>query len=115
MPFKPGREPVSPDFKRLIGTLHHSDIKTRDNALYQVIKSLIDWSSQQVQVTNSQVAGLGEQISSIEAGSGGGNGNGGTTPPPVMSVYDSPLTDGDSDETELIFADGDCIIVQVPV
>lgn len=29
--------------------------------------------------------------------------------------YDSPLTDGDVDEMELITADGDCIIVQVPV
>lgn len=31
------------------------------------------------------------------------------------SYYDSPLTDGDVDEMELITADGDCIIVQVPV
>lgn len=28
--------------------------------------------------------------------------------------YDSPLTDGDLDETELIFASGMCIVVQVP-
>lgn len=30
-------------------------------------------------------------------------------------TYDSPLTDGDVDEMELITADGDCIIVQVPI
>lgn len=29
--------------------------------------------------------------------------------------YDSPLTDGHLTETELIFASGECIIVQVPV
>ena len=29
--------------------------------------------------------------------------------------YDSPLTDGNIDETELIFASGNCIIVQVPL
>src|SRR5215203_1379456 len=31
------------------------------------------------------------------------------------TTYDSPLTDGNLDETELIYALGDCIIVQVPV
>ena len=30
------------------------------------------------------------------------------------AYYDSPLTDGDPDETDLIFADGDPIICQVP-
>ena len=29
--------------------------------------------------------------------------------------YDCPLTDGDPIEAELIFADGECVIVQVPV
>jgi hypothetical protein len=29
--------------------------------------------------------------------------------------YDAPLTDGNVDETDLIFALGECIIVQVPV
>lgn len=33
----------------------------------------------------------------------------------AAAYYDSPLTDGDLDETELIFASGDCVIVQVPV
>jgi len=31
------------------------------------------------------------------------------------SGYDCPLTDGNVDETQLIFALGECIIVQVPV
>lgn len=31
------------------------------------------------------------------------------------SYYDAPLTDGNVDETDLIFALGECIIVQVPV
>jgi len=30
------------------------------------------------------------------------------------AYYDAPLTDGDVDETDLIFADGECVIVQVP-
>lgn len=33
----------------------------------------------------------------------------------ASAYYDSPLTDGDIDETELIFALGDCVIVQVPI
>lgn len=36
------------------------------------------------------------------------NGTGGT------AYYDSPLSDGDPSAAELIFADGECIIVQVP-
>jgi hypothetical protein len=32
----------------------------------------------------------------------------------ISSVYDSPLTDGNVDETNFIFANGDCIIVQIP-
>jgi len=31
------------------------------------------------------------------------------------AYYDAPLTDGNVDETDLIFALGECIIVQVPV
>jgi len=30
------------------------------------------------------------------------------------SYYDAPLTDGNPDETDLIFANGECVIVQVP-
>jgi hypothetical protein len=33
----------------------------------------------------------------------------------VSTHYDAPLTDGHPDETELIFALGECIIVQVPI
>lgn len=31
------------------------------------------------------------------------------------SYYDAPLTDGDVDEAHLIFANGECVIVQVPI
>ncbi len=33
----------------------------------------------------------------------------------AAAFYDCPLTDGNVDETDLIFAAGECIIVQVPV
>lgn len=44
-------------------------------------------------------------IRTINSTGGGGTGN----------YYDSPLTDGNIDETHLIFANGECIIVQVPI
>ncbi len=34
---------------------------------------------------------------------------------PGSNVYDAPLSDGDLIAAELIFADGECIIVQVPI
>ena len=42
-------------------------------------------------------------ISSTNGGSGSSN------------YYDCPLTDGDPDEADLIFANGECVIVQVPL
>jgi hypothetical protein len=35
-------------------------------------------------------------------------------PPSAGNFYDSPLSDGSLTEAELIFANGECIIVQVP-
>jgi hypothetical protein len=32
----------------------------------------------------------------------------------VTGFYDSPLTDGNVNETDIIFANGECVIVQVP-
>jgi len=39
----------------------------------------------------------------------------GTVTTSSSNHYDSPLTDGNVDETDLIFASGECVIVQVPV
>lgn len=114
MPFKPGREPVTPDFKRLNSTLNNSGVKVKDYPLYQIIKALLENSQQSVQHFTSQINGINQSIAEISAGGGSG---GGTTPIPPVIIENGvwyPLTDGDVDETDLIFADGECIMVFVP-
>lgn len=66
MPFKPGREPVPPDFKKLTATLNASDIKTKDNFLYTVVKALLD-KGQQV---NDVVSNLQKDVDSVSSSSG---------------------------------------------
>ena len=97
MPFKPGREPASPDYKRLLGTLHHSDVKTKDNALYQVVKSLIDWGNQSTRNTEAVIAtaktgGSGEPG---EGTGGGGTGSG------SLPKHATKHQEGGSDEVDV--------------
>ena len=101
MPFKPPRK--QPQFADLKGVLSQSG-KT-DNALSQTVAILIDRLTQFQGITVEDMGGVQKQLNAI-----GGALKGGLD----VKHYDTPLTDGDVDETNLIFANGECIIVQVP-
>lgn len=141
MPFKPG--PEQPDFSTLFTSLSNSRLQSTNNALYQTIFFLIQNTNisrdqlidaidvidqglsdigaasfltiedETATFPNSRqlIAGpgivfddsnAGERV--ISTGAGG-----------IGNHYDSPLSDGDLVEANLIFASGECIIVQVPV
>ena len=138
MPFKPPSP--QPDLSSLITSLDNSKTQVTNYSLYQTIFYLIknvdrsrnlvleDINSLQVDLgsilaatfltvndesgafANSRqlLAGTGitfdDTIPNRRTISSSGGGN----------YYDSPLTDGNVDETDLIFANGECIIVQVP-
>jgi hypothetical protein len=74
-----------------------------------VNSDFLTWSDESSSLPNSRnlVAGTGVSFDDTVA-------NIRTINVPGMAYYDSPLTDGDVLETDLIFAAGDCIIVQVP-
>jgi len=79
--------------------------------------TIITEADESVTFPNSRrlIAGLGitldvtipNQMTVSSTGGGGGGGLG--------NHYDSPLSDGNIDEMHLISANGECIIVQVPV
>jgi hypothetical protein len=104
MAFRPPKK--QPQFADLKGIL--AQYKDPDNALYQTVQGIIERLSQFQTVTLEAVADINQSVSNSQTtinitDSGFGN------------HYDTPLTDGDPDETDLIFASGECIIVQVPV
>jgi hypothetical protein len=92
MPFRP--IPVVPNLDRLKSTLLTSGLQQTNNPLFQLISQLIDYLRKLQQVTDAAIASSG----------GGGAVNGGFSP--------EPLTDGDIVNPELIFADGDVIVVE---
>jgi hypothetical protein len=138
VPFKPG--PQQPDFSSLFTSLSNSRTQITNNALYQTIFFLI----QNTNISRDQLvdaidvidqglsdigaasfltvddetnlfpnsrqllAGLGIEFDDSVAGER-------TISAAVGNYYDAPLTDGNEDETDLIFASGECIIVQVPI
>jgi hypothetical protein len=104
MPFRPPRK--QPQFADLKGVLSQS--KQTDNALYQTVQILIERLMQFQSITVDRLAGIDKELEQLF---GEIQGTGGDEP----TVYDCPLSDGDLIEAELIFADGECIIVQVPV
>lgn len=96
-----------PQFADLKGILSQS--KQTDNALYQTVQILIERLTQLQGNLNSDIAGINEEIEEL-----------GAAEPPInpeleFDHYDCPLTDGLVPVTELIFAAGECIIVQVPI
>jgi hypothetical protein len=140
MPFKP--EPVQPDFSSLFTSLSNSKVQVDNYSLYQTIFFLITNVARARDLLVQDLEDINEDLSDIFAStfltvenetddfpnsrqllagtnitfddsiagertisaSGGG----------TSDHYDAPLTDGDVDETDLIFASGECIIVQVP-
>jgi len=65
MPFKPGREPEPPDLDKLKSSLAETGLQTKNNALWQVIKGLIDGVQQGDQAFETKINNLIEQINSI--------------------------------------------------
>jgi len=65
MPFKPGREFVQPDFKRLNSTLNTSPIKTKDSPLWQVINTILEFSDQAGKFVDAQITKIFGDIESI--------------------------------------------------
>lgn len=77
MAFKPSdHNPVTPDYKRLVGILNRSGIKSGDTPLFQVVKALIDWGQQSGEAFSSQISRLEQTVQASTGGSGGGTGSG---------------------------------------
>jgi len=138
MGFKPKR--VQPDFSSLITSLDNSKTQNSNYSLYQTIFFLITNTSRARDLLVDDVATINEQISKIFASSfltindetndfansrqllaGAGilfddtvAGKRTVSSSAGVGYYDSPLTDGNEDETNLIFANGDPIICQLP-
>lgn len=112
MPFKPGREPVPPDYKRLMGILNNSQVRTKDNPLYEVVRRLLQWGEQQNKSIEAQISNsISTAISELPSSGGGGSdtgGNGGVT---VSGDQWSVLTNGDEINPDLIYAGGDVIML----
>lgn len=139
MPFKP--KSVQPDFSSLFTSLTNSKIQVSNYSLYQTIFFLISNIAKSRDLIVDSIDIIDEQVSGILAASfltvndetvdfpnsrrllagvgitfddtiagrrtisaTGGAGN----------YYDSPLTDGDEAETDLIFANADPVICQIP-
>lgn len=107
MAFKKPRN--QPQFADLMGIL--AQTRETENPLYQVVQQLIERLGQMKDVTQERIEEVrnvvSEAITNITI----------IPPPPGPTVaiyYDTPLTDGSLDETDLIFAMGECITVQVP-
>lgn len=111
MPFQP--ESTLPDLSRLKSQLLTSGVQQSNNPLWQVINQLVDALQRVNNGLNSGTIGGGGS-GNIEAGFGieviesGGD--------IIISTSGmwAPLTDGDPINTELIFADAQCIMVFVP-
>lgn len=138
MAFKP--PPVSPDFSSLVTLLDNSKTQVQNYSLYQTIFFLIKNTSKARDLLVDSIDTINEQISQIFATSfltefdetdAFANsrqllaGTGILFDDTVAGIrtvssstgnnyYDSPLSDGDEDEADLIFADGSPIICQLP-
>lgn len=140
MPFKPPKK--QPQFADLKGILAQS--KETENPTYQVIQELIERLTQFRAVTIEQIENVAipdnilQNVATKFATYHTKENEVGVLPnswrllagegivfddsvihertisAPAL-FYDAPLTDGHPDETDLIFAAGECIIVQVPV
>jgi hypothetical protein len=132
-----------PDFSHLFGILANTKLQQTNNALYETIFLLIKevvQSRDSLVVNNNNnsqslaqllgvtyltvndetallinsrklLAGTNITFNDAVPGQRTINVAGG----PFGNHYDSPLSDGDTSAAELIYANGECIIVQVPV
>jgi hypothetical protein len=104
MPFRPVRK--QPQFADLKGILSQS--KQTDNALYQTVQVLVERLMQFQGITVDRLDQLQITLDELEGAIEGLEGG------VIGNYYDAPLTDGNVDEADFIFANGECIIVQVP-
>jgi len=130
--------PALPPLDRLKSVLRQSGIQQTNQPLFQVIDQLINWARDAQVELNAQVQA---SAASVEDGTFLTTGNDIVTLPnskqllagigitfddsvfgqrtinasgSLDSGFWTPLTDGDEDETDLIFASGECIMVFVP-
>lgn len=141
MPFKPG--PVRPQFADLKAVLSQGDAEVARSPAYQAVRILIDRLTQDQKIDKDELKDIDDTLAQILAATfltaddesvifhnsrqllagtnvtfddtidnqrtinvGGGS---------LGTHYDAPLSDGDTSAADLIFANGECIIVQVPV
>ena len=120
------------DLSRLQSQLLTSGIQQTNNALYQVITQLLGATRQLQDNINSVGGGTSSggshavqhltYITQLLLGDSGGDSEGTMGPPgiqgrsydPLAGGYYEPLTDGDIDETELIYALGKVVMTYVP-
>lgn len=139
MSFKPPAQ--QPDFSSLFTSLSNSKVQVQNYSLYQTIFFLITNTAKSRDLLVAAIDSINEDISSILASSfltindesadfpnsrqllAGVGITFDDTIPNIRTIsssassgdyYDSPLTDGDEDETDLIFANADPIICQIP-
>lgn len=65
MAFKPNRQPGPPDLDKLKSSLAETQLQTKNNALWQVVKGLIDGVQQGATYNKTEFNKLVEQINSI--------------------------------------------------
>lgn len=127
-----------PDFSSLVTSLNQTNLQKTNFPTYQTILFLIKNVLRFANLTQADIDQINEDLSTIFAATFltvndetddfvnsrrllAGTGitfddsiAGERTISSIGNYYDSPLTDGDFDETDLIFADGDPIICQLP-
>lgn len=141
MPFKPPE--VQPDFSSLITSLDNSRMQKTNYSLYQTIFFLIQNTQKARDLIVKSLKNIDKELSEVFAATfltvndesakfvnsrkllAGTNVTFDDTIPHQRTInvsggaasnhYDSPLSDGDLSAADLIFANGECIIVQVPV
>jgi hypothetical protein len=92
MPFTP--EAPLPDLDRLKVTLLKSGLQQKDQPLYQVINTLIDFLRKSFGLLEADIAAISGSVV------------------PITHPSWDVLTDGDLVNPELIFADGEVIMVE---
>lgn len=134
MGFKPSNH--QPDFSKLLGFLNDSKLIQTNPALFQTIQEIIRRIQQADNIFKDELADIldalkasfltatpesGRLPNSRELVAGLGITFDDTQPhkriinADASGGYWTPLTDGNVDETDLIFADGEAIAVNVPI